>query len=171
MWTLNELRNEYDRLDRLLGIDTSGIRLSFSGRMRRQHGVCCFRGNVPVEIRLAEFLRADAPALLDTARHEYAHAAAALLSGCRHGHDALWRSLCTRIGCRPERLAAVSPAQEALNAARGYYLVQCTACGAQTRYLRRGKVVQSIAAGRTDCRCRLCGGQHFILERRTGNDT
>ena len=71
MWTLEEIREEYDRLDRYLGIDTRLIRLSFSKKMRRQHGVCCFRGDRPTEIRLADFLRADDDAMLDTARHEY----------------------------------------------------------------------------------------------------
>ena len=115
MWTLEEIREEYDRLDRYLGIDTRLIRLSFSKKMRRQHGVCCFRGDRPTEIRLADFLRADDDAMLDTARHEYAHAAAALLTGRRHGHDAVWKDICVRIGCKPERLAGTTAAQEAKN--------------------------------------------------------
>ena len=116
MWTLKEIREEYDRLDRYLGIDTRLIRLSFSKKMRRQHGVCCFRGDRPTEIRLADFLRADDDAMLDTVRHEYAHAAAALLTGRRHGHDAVWKDICVRIGCKPERLAGTTAAQEAKNA-------------------------------------------------------
>ena len=161
---MTELRKEYDRLDRCLGIDTGSIRLRFSKRMQRQHGVCCFSGNRPVEIRLAEFLREDDEAFLDTARHEYAHAAAALLSGRRHGHDVLWKSLCVKIGCKPARLAEETAAQEAKNAGRGY-LVRCKTCGAQSRYLRRSAVVQSVEQGRQDCRCRRCGGRTFALER------
>ena len=168
MWTLTELREEYDRLDRYLGIDTRDIRLSFSKRMQRQHGVCCFRGGRPLEIRLADFLRTDDAAFLETARHEYAHAAAALLAGERHGHDAVWKSLCARIGCRPERLAQPVDAQETRNRQHGY-LVRCMGCGAESRYLRRGRVVQSIEAGRTDCRCRRCGGRRFTVERSDGN--
>ena len=164
MWALEEIREEYDRLDRYLGIDTRAIRLSFSKRMRQQHGVCCFRGGCPTEIRLADFLRADDEAMLDTARHEYAHAAAALLTGQRHGHDALWKSLCVRIGCRPERLAEQAAAQAAKNAGRSY-VVRCKTCGAESHYLRRGAVVQSIEQGRQDCRCRRCGGRTFALER------
>ena len=118
----------------------------------------------PTEIRLADFLRADDEAMLDTARHEYAHAAAALLTGQRHGHDALWKSLCVRIGCRPERLAEQAAAQAAKNAGCGY-LVRCKTCGAESCYLRRGAVVRSIAQGRQDCRCRRCGGRTFTLER------
>ena len=42
MWTLEQVRAEYRRLDRLLGIDTSGIPVRFSKRMTRQYGVCTF---------------------------------------------------------------------------------------------------------------------------------
>ena len=164
MWTITELRKEYDRLDRCLGIDTAALRLRFSKRMQRQHGVCCFEGSRPVEIRLADFLRGDEAACLDTARHEYAHAAAALLTGRRHGHDAVWKAICVKIGCCPERLAAETAAQAAKNAGHGY-LVCCKTCGAQSRYLRRGAVVQSIEQGRQDCRCRCCGGKTFTLKR------
>ena len=164
MWTITELREEYDRLDRYLGIDTTKIRLAFSKRMCRQRGVCCFQGDRPVEIRIAEFLRGDDAEFLETARHEYAHAAAAMLTGKRHGHDRVWKSLCTQIGCRPERLAQPLPAQEGRNDGRGY-VVRCETCGAQSRYLRRGAVVRSIESGRQDCRCRRCGGRHFTVER------
>ena len=81
MWTLEQVRAEYHRLDRLLGIDTSGIPVRFSKRMTRQYGVCTFLKNRPQEIRLADFLRQEDAVFWDTARHEYAHAAAALLTG------------------------------------------------------------------------------------------
>ena len=164
MWTLEEIREEYDRLDRYLGIDTSLIRLSFSKKMRRQHGVCCFRGDRRTEIRLADFLRAEDDAMLDTARHEYAHAAAALLTGRRHGHDAVWKDICVRIGCKPERLTGTTATEEDTNALRGA-LLSYNACVDKICYLRRGAVVRSIAQGRQDCRCRRCGGRTFTLER------
>lgn len=50
MWTLEQVRAEYRRLDRLLGIDTSGIPVRFSKRMTRQYGVCTFLKNRPQEI-------------------------------------------------------------------------------------------------------------------------
>ena len=169
MWTLQELREEYDRLDRYLGLDTSGLRLRFSKRMQRQHGVCCFRGDLPVEIRLADFLRGDDVAFLETARHEYAHAAAALLTGKRHGHDKLWKALCVRIGCRPERLAEPT-IEQTFRAAGSGYLVRCETCGAQSRYLRRGAVIRSLERGNANCRCRRCGGQNFSMERIGSNE-
>lgn len=102
---LETVRAEYDRLDRMLGIDTSGILLSCSARMVRQYGVCCFCGDRPAKIRLAAFLLDEPEQLHKTALHEYAHAAAALLTGRRHGHDAVWKAICLRIGCAPERLS------------------------------------------------------------------
>ena len=63
-----------------------------------------------------------------------------------------------------KRLAGTTAAQEAKNAGCGY-LVRCKTCGAESRYLRRGAVVQSIEQGRQDCRCRRCGGRTFTLER------
>lgn len=72
MWTLAQVQAEYRRLDRLLGIDTSRVAVSFSRRMTRQYGVCTFVKNRPQEIRLADFLRREDQVFWDTARHEYA---------------------------------------------------------------------------------------------------
>ena len=72
MWTLAQVQAEYRRLDRLLGIDTSRVAVSFSRCMTRQYGVCTFVKNRPQEIRLADFLRREDQVFWDTARHEYA---------------------------------------------------------------------------------------------------
>lgn len=172
MDALERIRAEYRRLDALLGIDTSEVGLAFSTRMVRQYGVCCFSGNRPTQIRLAAFLRSEPEQLLQTARHEYAHAAAALVSGRRHGHDALWKSLCVRVGCSPERLAkpceasrARAEAYEKRRTDRKSYLVRCFDCGAQSCYVRRGKVVKLLEST-PQCRalrCRRCGGRRFEL--------
>ena len=171
---LETVRAEYDRLDRMLGIDTSGILLSCSARMVRQYGVCCFCGDRPAEIRLAAFLLDEPEQLHKTALHEYAHAAAALLTGRRHGHVAVWKAICLRIGCAPERLS--EPCEAARRRAEEYekdragapvWLVVCRGCGAVSRYRRRGKVVQLLQQHPTTsaCVCRQCGGRSFALCR------
>ena len=174
MDALETVRAEYDRLDRMLGIDTSGILLSCSARMVRQYGVCCFCGDRPAKIRLAAFLLDEPEQLHNTALHEYAHAAAALLTGRRHGHDAVWKAICLRIGCAPERLS--EPCAAARRRAEEYeksragapvWLVVCRGCGAVSRYRRRGKVVQLLQQHPTTsaCVCRQCGGRSFALCR------
>lgn len=174
MDALEAVRAEYDRLDRMLGIDTSGILLSCSARMVRQYGVCCFCGDRPAKIRLAAFLLDEPEQLHKTALHEYAHAAAALLTGRRHGHDAVWKAICLRIGCAPERLsepyaAARRRAEEYEKGRAGapVWLVVCRGCGAVSRYRRRGKVVQLLQQHPTTsaCVCRQCGGRSFALCR------
>lgn len=174
MDALETVRAEYDRLDRMLGIDTSGILLSCSARMVRQYGVCCFCGDRPAKIRLAAFLLDEPEQLHKTALHEYAHAAAALLTGRRHGHDAVWKAICLRIGCAPERLS--EPCAAARRRAEEYekgragapvWLVVCRGCGEVSRYRRRGKVVQLLQQHPTTsaCVCRQCGGRSFALCR------
>jgi len=167
---LEAVRAEYDRLDRLLGIDTRFVGLSFSRRMTKQYGVCTFRGAHPEQIRLAEFLRREPQQLLMTARHEYAHAAAALLTGRPHGHDAAWKTVCARIGCPGERLSKPCPAmlerqreREMSRAPRTFYVVECLNCHRQSRYQRRGKVVRALESGRGGCVCRACGARRFGL--------
>ena len=177
MLCLEDIRREYRRLDALLGIDTSGISLAFSARMVRRYGVCRFEKGRPVEIRLAAFLQQDEAQLMQTARHEYAHAAAMLLTGKPHGHDAVWKQLCLRVGCEPARLAqpcqaAEERAQEyaAAHADRTYYLVRCEGCGAVSRYQRRGKIVTMLLQNpkTTGCVCRRCGGHAFTLQTEKG---
>ena len=125
MWTLSQVQAEYRRLDRLLGIDTGRVAVSFSRRMTRQYGVCTFVKNRPQEIRLADFLRQEDQVFWATARHEYAHAAVALLTGKRHGHDEAWKAVCRKIGCPPERLApsceAAAENRRRIEAVRGVY--------------------------------------------------
>ena len=117
---LETIRSEYRRLDRLLGISTEQIPLSFSSRMVRQYGVCCFRADKPTAIRLAAFLKDEPEQLRQTALHEYAHAAAALLTGRRHGHDAVWKSVCLRVGCRrnaPPPMKKTAPEARSISSA------------------------------------------------------
>ncbi len=72
--TLEEVRREYDRLDRLCRADTSGIELRISKRMTRTLGKCAVQGEHPVRITLADFLLTSASedVFRDVIRHEYA---------------------------------------------------------------------------------------------------
>ena len=53
-----------------------------------------------------------------------------------------------------------------IEAVRGVYVVTCLGCGAESRYLRRGTVVQALEEKRGGIRCRRCGGKKFSLEKR-----
>ena len=167
MHTLQEVRAEYDRLDRLIGIDTRMIELKISKRAVRQLGSfrSPTRGRGPLRITLSALILDDDEQFWDTVRHEYAHAAVYLLyPGQKHGHDQIWRDMCRRVGCDPKRLAAEQGRAAELRQQKARYIIRCRGCGAESRYIRRGKAVELMLRGRgKSLRCRRCGGNDFIL--------
>ncbi len=168
MHTLEEIRTEYDRLDRLIGIDTHGIELRISSRAVRQLGSFrspSVREKGPLRITLSRLVLEDDAQFWDTVRHEYAHAAVYLLyPGEKHGHDAVWRSMCRRVGCSPQRLAPEEGKAADLRREQVRYIIRCQCCGSESRYMRRGKSVELMLRGRgRSLRCRRCGGDRFVL--------
>lgn len=168
MHTLEEVRREYERLDAVLGIDTSAIELRISKRAVRQLGsfrVLREQGRERLCITLSALVMADDELFVDTARHEYAHAAVHILyPGQRHGHDAQWKNICRIIGCRPQSRTALTAAAAELREEKTKYIVRCNGCGRESSYVRRGKVVDMLMRGKgTKLRCRGCGGNKFEL--------
>ena len=168
MHTLSEVRAEYDRLDKLLGIDTSAIELKVSTRALKQLG--SFRsplrpGAAPLRITLSSLVMEEDALFLDTIRHEYAHAAAYLLRpGEKHGHDKLWKDICRRIGCAPKSRTELTGSAAKQRQQRAKYLIRCRGCGRESAYLRRGKTVELLLKGRGSAlRCTHCGGNEFAL--------
>lgn len=167
MHTLQEVRAEYDRLDRLIGIDTRMIELKISRRAVRQLGSfrSPARGRGPLRITLSALILDDDEQFWDTVRHEYAHAAVYLLyPGQKHGHDQVWRDMCRRVGCDPKRLAPERGRAAELRQQKVKYIIRCRSCGAESRYIRRGRTVDLMLRGRGKrLRCRRCGQNQFIL--------
>ena len=167
MHTLQEVRAEYDRLDRLIGIDTRMIELKISRRAVRQLGSfrSPTRGRGPLRITLSALILDDDEQFWDTVRHEYAHAAVYLLyPGQKHGHDQAWRDMCRRVGCDPKRLAPEQGRAAELRQQKVKYIIRCQSCGAESRYIRRGRTVDLMLRGRGKrLRCRRCGQNQFIL--------
>ena len=167
MHTLEEVRGEYRRLDRITGIDSSGIELKISRRAVRQLGSfrSPARGTGPLRITLSALILDDDAQFWDTVRHEYAHAAVYLLHpGEKHGHDRVWRDMCRLVGCDPKRLAEEKGRAAELRRQRANYIIRCESCGEESRYIRRGKAVELMLRGRgRSLRCSRCGGNRFVL--------
>ena len=167
MHTLQEVRAEYDRLDRLIGIDTRMVELKISKRAVRLLGSfrSPTRGRGPLRITLSALILDDDEQFWDTVRHEYAHAAVYLLyPGQKHGHDQVWRDMCRRVGCDPKRLAPEQGRAAELRQQKVKYIIRCQGCGAESRYIRRGRTVDLMLRGRGKrLRCRRCGQNQFIL--------
>ena len=167
MHTLDEVRREYDRLDRLVGVDTSKIELKISRRAVRQLGSfrSPARGTGKLRITLSALILDDDEQFWDTVRHEYAHAAVYLLHpGEKHGHDRVWRDMCRLVGCSPKRLAPEKGRAAELRQAQAKYIIRCRTCGAESSYVRRGRTVELMLRGRGRMlRCRKCGQSSFVL--------
>ena len=172
MPTVQDIKTEFLKLDKLLGINTSNVEIVFSKRTVKRHGSCqCVRGADgkwrPVKIMIAEFLLTDDGAFWDTVRHEYAHAAAALLTGKNCGHNAVWKGICRKIGCsgnvRAESTAASR--QRARDAAK--YAVTCLGCGEVSLYMRKTELIKRLErGGPSGVICTVCGGKKFKLTYR-----
>lgn len=168
MHTLEEIRAEYDRLDRLCGVDTSAIEITISRRGVRRLGSFRYpaKGRAgALRITINASLLDEEEAFWDTVRHEYAHALVYLRHpGERHGHDAVWKAACRELGCSPDRLTAQTEEGRAELERRAKYKVQCAQCGQTTFYLRRGKVVDLLLRGPGgQVRCAQCGSSKLEL--------
>ena len=168
MHTLEEIRAEYDRLDRLCGVDTSAVEIGISRRGVRRLGSFRYpaKGRAgALRITINASLLDEEEGFWDTVRHEYAHALVYLrYPGERHGHDAVWKAACRELGCSPDRLAAQTEEGRAELERRAKYKVQCAQCGQTTFYLRRGKGVDLLLRGPGgQVRCAQCGGSKLAL--------
>ena len=83
MYSIEDIRKEYDRLDSLCGVDTS----------RKYYPTC---------IMITDFILTLEEEFWDIIRHEYAHALVTLRDGIQHGHDNVWKQACLEVGCPPD---------------------------------------------------------------------
>ena len=167
---LRLIRSEYDRLDRICRVDTSGITLKLSSRMTRRFGCFsvkrkyCFSAP-EMTVTISEQTLSDDALFLDVIRHEYAHAAVFLRDPRRsHGHDAVWKAVCREVGCEP-KATRKAPDYVPPKSRPEKFLVKCVYCGSVSGYKSESKVVK-IAEGKLYGRltCRKCGGTVFTVE-------
>lgn len=103
MFTLEDVRKEYDRLDALLGIDTSyidlkvgrGFRTAGKFEVRKKNGV----EKLTIRINKVVF-ECCAASFFEIVRHEYAHATNYIINKDNSdAHGPKWRELCKKVGC------------------------------------------------------------------------
>ena len=171
MFTVEDIRKEYDRLDWMLGVDTKGIKLSISGRLSSKLGYFqvkskgSFWGKASGRelcITIAKGICSDEKQFYDTIRHEYAHALVYLKTGeMKHGHDKLWKAACRQVGCEPKARSRIQNTDTIKSLYK--YELSCRKCGAKYYYKKKCITVQ-IAMGEINgprITCSTCRGQGF----------
>lgn len=174
MYTVEDIRKEYDRLDALLGVDTRHIELSISGRLSSKLGYFKIKGrraafgrfaDPTLCITIAKGICEDKEQFYETIRHEYAHALVYLRTkDPGHGHDAVWKQACRLVGCTPRARSNIEnkETREKLNK----YTITCKDCGFVAYYKRDCRTLQ-IVRGDIKLRggklkCPQCGNSRLI---------
>lgn len=115
-------------------------------RRKRSLGLCRYRDR-RIELSVHFVLANGIEQVRETILHEIAHA----LAGEKAGHGAVWKMMCMRVGCKPERCdrgEAVMP--------RGRWQARCAACGKEYWRHRR-------PSRRARYWCRGCGPERGAI--------
>ena len=174
MHTIEDIRREYDRLDRICAVDTSKIEIRLNNAQKRL-GSFSYKPGFPkgtMTITISKKILGDEDLYLDTIRHEYAHAVVFIRHPfSRHAHDKVWKAVCREVGCTP-RATVKDDTLRKKTKESAKYKVTCLRCGAETYYQRAGKIVQilqreasrkSIFKKASSVACRRCGGREFSI--------
>lgn len=168
MFNLQDVENEYRRLDQILGIDTSKIQITYC-KGASKGGYCKICNGEPKCIALNKALfGCPKNEFYDVVRHEYAHAANAMLYG-KGGHNETWKKICRKIGSTPlahvpehyelhKKLEAITTARRQNNAK---YNIACPHCGEVYHYQRRCGAVNAYYNGDI-LGCPQCGKKFSI---------
>jgi predicted SprT family Zn-dependent metalloprotease len=118
------------------GLSSWDVRLN---KNKRQLGVC---KESLKRIELSEHYIAmnSSEKVIDTILHEIAHA----LVGVHHGHDAVWKEMCTRLGCNP------MSCEKSAEMPEGDWRADCPTCHKVFTRYRRPKSLRGFY-------CTTCG--------------
>lgn len=178
MFSEEYVRKIYNRLDKKLFIDTSAIPIVFTYKANQTVGSCHFihknGQDIPIKIQFNTYFeqRISAASWDDTIKHEYAHAAIAIITGKSHNHDQVWQQLCLKIGCRPKTHTYNISITENVSCEIDAELdtpteITCRKCGAKYRQSTKSRLVKLLNAGipASNYKCPRCGGMLFELTK------
>lgn len=146
--------------------DDYNITVSTSNRMKKTLGWCEMKGKngvlYPAEIRISNYLLENStlPVIKDVIYHEAAHALVTIETGENHGHDAVFKAMCARIGTTND--GTVTQAFEVTEPEKYYkYTTYCANCGKMTGgYSRSCKTIQYPFMYKSKC----CGASITVKQ-------
>lgn len=180
LYSVDDIRAEYNRLDKLCGVDTSHVKIEISKRRVTLYGSCsfatvpCKRKTIqPIKITIADFILEEEETFWAVIRHEYAHAVTIIRTNKSHGHDEVWQSVCQEIGCPTDVYTASCQSGIAREKVRKNYELRCLDCGETRQFVRRTATIKCIIEG-TGMVAHCCPhgtGTHFAVRNlKTGQE-
>ena len=149
MFTVEELTKECNKIFKGAGVSLPGLEIKINGRLKRVLGRCkyntrCGR-SVPYCIEFSrDLLETATPhSIMEVLRHECAHAITTARTGERHGHDKVFKAVCSEIGTANDG-TYYDDIERTVDMDQVYkYIVVCKNCGAVLgHYYRAGKIVK-----------------------------
>ena len=155
--TMDKVMQELHRLSVMVG-DEFDIPVSINKRLTRTLGrVHCECHNdvwFPTSMEFsATFLESSTDeSILSVIQHEWCHYYVTKDSGEHHGHDAVFKAMCARIGCTNDKTK--THVDEMLQGKSYKYNIYCPTCGKNiSGYSRMCSTLRNIDA----CTCKTCG--------------
>lgn len=151
---LSEAQEKSTNLLDVHGLLAKGWAFGFNKNKRRL-GVCK-QDDKRIELSEHYVLRNSREHVLDTVLHEIAHA----LVGTEHGHDDIWKAMCSRIGATPQSCSSTA------NMPEGYWQARCPGCFTTfTRHRRPRRLRGRYCVACGPDRGQLVFGDTRIVER------
>lgn len=160
MWTIQEIKNYLQELAKNVDL-VYNTPVKINGRLTKTLGrviaePATFNSYKPEVIEFSkQFLETSTDeSVRQVIMHEFAHWAVLVETGEVHGHDAIFKAMCRKIGCEANR--PQTKVERTVSDDKIYkYIVKCKDCGNEVHYNRAGKVVKHPDF----YGCGKCGGE------------
>ena len=161
-WTEAAIRQECEKTCSSVGIELKAP-VSLNGRLTRTLGrvVAVKYDSGLVAINGIEFSKkfienSDDDTIRNVIKHECAHYCVLVTTNEAHGHDAVFKAMCKRLGTNFDTPSCNGH----VDAAKMYkYTVKCENCGAESHYSRMTRVLRNLPI----CCCSRCKSNKLTL--------
>lgn len=164
-WTIQEIEEYLSELAASIDLEFN-TPIKINGRLTKTLGrviaePAMFDSYKPEKIEFSrQFLETSTDeSVRQTIMHEFAHWAVLVETGQPHGHDAIFKAMCRKIGCQADR--PQTHVERIVSDDKIFkYIVKCDECGNEVHYNRAGKVVKQPWA----YSCGKCGGELEVIQ-------